>query len=533
MRAYIEAIIRNEHVSKTAEILKFRIMRKTGQQIYATSVVDHVLRNDGNGAYGIFMMLADGNHAFRLNWATSNTSAEIVGIDFWVRATEHPQYSVNTKDMNIVQIVDMIDDMMLSAHMDKEEEIGESAITEASSRSFKDVKQFFESKGYTIEKDPAFTVRRWIVTSEAGRETPIRFIPTVDQMYEELTNLGVEEFIAKYNAAAGPATVRLVGSITPAPIKTSPFDAMFEDPLTEEEIFGLLDKGISDVKSGKSKTLIITGDPGIGKTFTVTKQLAGTNTEAFKGGITSAAALYKLLFINNQAGKILIFDDLDTLFDDKESVNILKGALDTSVDTEVSYISNNTIHPLYYKALSGEVDIEDPDVIRALNDLKIDVQNMNEKRLDVMKMRVMDPYSAAAILPNKFIFVSKVIFISNRYLDELPGAILSRGGTKIEINLTLEEIVKRIGRLLDKIEIPVEPGTPPIGMKEKKAAYEYCLNVLVPYGKIAKIDFRTFFDICRLASGDTPKALWQRWASVMMREAYGTWGGGAVKRKKR
>ena len=117
----------------------------------------------------------------------------------------------------------------------------------------------------------------------------------------------------------------------------------------------------------------------------------------------------------------------------------------------------------------------------------------------------------------------------------MPGAILSRGGTKIEINLTLEEIVRRIGKLLDKIDIPVEPGTPPIGMKEKKAALDYCTKVLVPYGKITKIDFRTFFDICRLASGNTPKELWHRWASVMMKEAYGTWGGGAagLKRKKR
>lgn len=239
-----------------------------------------------------------------------------------------------------------------------------------------------------------------------------------------------------------------------------------------------------------------------------------------------------MLFINNEKGKILIFDDLDVLLEDKECVNILKGALESSANPEVSYISNNTIHPIYYKALTGEYDLEDPKVIESLNALKIDIVNMNEKRLEVMKMRAMDPYSAAAILPNKFAFVAKVIFISNKYLDEIPGALLSRGGTKIEINLTLEEIVKRIEGLLPKLEVPVEAGTPGISMKEKQAAMDYCKKVLIPYGKIKKIDFRSFFDICRLASGDAPKELWHKWASVMLMETYGD-RDTSIKRKKR
>lgn len=267
-------------------------------------------------------------------------------------------------------------------------------------------------------------------------------------------------------------------------------------------------------------------------TFEVTQQLVGTNSESFKGGLTSASALYKMLFINNEKGKILIFDDLDVLLEDKECVNILKGALESSANPEVSYISNNTVHPIYYKALTGEYDLEDPKVIESLNALKIDIVNMNEKRLEVMKMRAMDPYSAAAILPNKFTFVAKVIFISNKYLDEIPGALLSRGGTKIEINLTLEEIVKRIEGLLPKLEVPVEPGTPGISMKEKQAAMDYCKKVLIPYGKIKKIDFRSFFDICRLASGDAPKELWHKWASVMLMETYGN-RDTSIKRKKR
>jgi len=100
------------------------------------------------------------------------------------------------------------------------------------------------------------------------------------------------------------------------------------------------------------------------------------------------------------------------------------------------------------------------------------------------------------------------------------------------VNLTLEEIVKRIENLVEKIDVPVEEGTPPITMKEKMKALDYCNNVLIPYGKIRKIDFRAFFDICRLASGDTPKDLWWKWASVSLSETYGD-RDYSVKRKKR
>ena len=266
--------------------------------------------------------------------------------------------------------------------------------------------------------------------------------------------------------------------------------------------------------------------------FTVTKQLAGVDAESFKGGITSAAALYKLLFINNEKGKILIFDDIDTILEDRECVNILKGALESSNNAEVSYISNNTVHPTYYKVLTDEYDPEDPKVIESLNLLKIDIQGMSPKRLEGMKMRAMDPYQQAAILPNKFTFVSKVIFITNKYLDELPESLKSRGGTKVEVNLTLEEIVRRIERLLPEIEVPVEPGTPPITMKDKKAALKYCNEVLIPYGKIHKIDFRGFFDICRLASSDATTDVWYKWASVSIRESHGE-KDMSIKRKKR
>ena len=266
IKSYFEAAVSSENAGRVIDILKDRIARQTGQQIYATKVVDHIIKSDTGHTYGVFMMLADGNHAIRLNWKSSDTSASISSIDFWVHVSQNPQLSINVEELNIKQIVDTIDDMVHGIKTSSEEVV-ESYVVEASGMTFKDVRLFFNSKGYTIEKDPAFTVRRYIVTHrKSGEQTQIRYIPIMDQMYDEVTSMGIEDFLNKYNAGTTQKSqVRTAAKEVPAEIKSTPFDALFEDPYTEEELFGLLDNGIKDVKSGKSKTLIISGDPGIGK----------------------------------------------------------------------------------------------------------------------------------------------------------------------------------------------------------------------------------------------------------------------------
>ena len=531
LKIILEASVGKGQSARVVEIIKDRIERKTGMSLYPNEAMDTVIRDDGKN-YGIFIMFSDGNHAIRLNWKSAGGTSEVIdSIDFWLKPSANPQYSANTNDMNIVQVINLIDDVIhgISTGSEDEELIEESykkKYFEERSKTFKDVRELLSEKGYHIEKDPAFTVRRYLVTDPKQNVIPIRYTPKMDEMYKEIQSTGIEGFLQKHNAGGTrsdtSSIVKPGGKNEPAPMPEpkGEFDDLFEQPFNEEELFGLLEEGINDVKVGKAKTMIITGDPGVGKSYTVIQRMIGQNAEFFKGGITSASALYKLLFINNEPGKILIFDDLDDLLEDKESANIFKGALDGNPGSEVAYISNNTVHPTYYKVLTGELDAEDPNVIKELNMLKIDIEGMSEKRFEVMQSRAKDPYHASAILPNKFAFDGKVIFISNLYLDEIPGPLRSRASIKVEVNLTLEEIVNRIERLVDDIEVPVEEGTPPVKPKDRRQALKYLKTILVPYGKIPKIDFRDFQAICIRASGNAPWELWTRWASRQLRENY-------------
>jgi hypothetical protein len=106
--------------------------------------------------------------------------------------------------------------------------------------------------------------------------------------------------------------------------------------------FEILDDMTRAVKSGKVRAMIVTGPPGVGKSFGVEKVLAKHDVfanvaqdeklkkyEVVKGAM-SAIGLYAKLYHYKDAKNIIVFDDCDSVLLDDLSLNILKAALDTS-----------------------------------------------------------------------------------------------------------------------------------------------------------------------------------------------------------
>ena len=119
--------------------------------------------------------------------------------------------------------------------------------------------------------------------------------------------------------------------------------------VTDEEImerlrqrFTILDDMTRAVKKGDVRAMIVTGPPGVGKSFGVEKVLAKHDVfadvaqneklkkyEVVKGAM-SAIGLYKKLYEFSDKKNILVFDDCDSVLLDDLSLNILKAALDSS-----------------------------------------------------------------------------------------------------------------------------------------------------------------------------------------------------------
>jgi hypothetical protein len=115
------------------------------------------------------------------------------------------------------------------------------------------------------------------------------------------------------------------------------------------ERFDILEDMTRAVKKGEVRAMIVSGAPGVGKSFGVEKVLAphallsdianDTKLKKFEivKGAMSAIGLYKKLYEYSDKKCILVFDDCDSVLLDDIALNILKAALDTSKKRTISW----------------------------------------------------------------------------------------------------------------------------------------------------------------------------------------------------
>lgn len=132
-------------------------------------------------------------------------------------------------------------------------------------------------------------------------------------------------------------------------------DAHVEDDETVmariEERFGILIDMTKAVIAGDIRAMIVSGPPGVGKSFGIEKelekaslfdQIAGTRvrSEVVKGS-SSAIGLYQTLYKYSDKGDVLVFDDCDSILFDDVSLNLLKAALDSGKNRRISWNSES------------------------------------------------------------------------------------------------------------------------------------------------------------------------------------------------
>jgi hypothetical protein len=219
--------------------------------------------------------------------------------------------------------------------------------------------------------------------------------------------------------------------------------------------FGFVEKLVTMVASGVQPSAVITGEGGLGKTYTVTKTLEShgykdisdladfqvgsiVNTRkcfTMIKGYSTAKGLYRTLFENNKS--IVVFDDCDAVLKDPVALNLLKGALD-------SYGK---------RIISWNADMKDDD------------------------------------LPRSFEFTGRVIFISNMDQDRIDQAIRSRS-MMIDLSMTLDQKIDRMefiaksDEFLPEYDATVKSDALKLIRSIKNECKEISLRTLIAVSKI-------------------------------------------------
>ena len=158
-------------------------------------------------------------------------------------------------------------------------------------------------------------------------------------------------------SADGYTKVATNAEAAEVPAKTSKTKKAVEE--TDAEVierlrgrFNVLHDMTQAVKEGNVRAMIVTGPPGVGKSFGV-EEVLGRNDifdqmaerppkyEVVKGAM-SAVGLYCKLYQYADKGNVVVFDDCDSVLLDDLSLNILKGALDTSKRRKIAWNTDSS-----------------------------------------------------------------------------------------------------------------------------------------------------------------------------------------------
>ena len=130
--------------------------------------------------------------------------------------------------------------------------------------------------------------------------------------------------------------------------------------------FDILESMTQATKEGTVRAMIVTGPPGVGKSFGVDKVLKKEdlfNTLGqkkpkyeFVKGAMSAIGLYCKLYEYADKGNVVVFDDCDSILLDDLSLNILKAALDSSAKRTIHW--NTDSHKLRAEGVPGSFDFK-------------------------------------------------------------------------------------------------------------------------------------------------------------------------------
>jgi hypothetical protein len=258
---------------------------------------------------------------------------------------------------------------------------------------------------------------------------------------------------------------------------TAQADAFKSAPAPVESEFGInqrfsfVEQMVSMIVQKTLPSAVITGEGGLGKSYTVLKSLetagftnitdlanfaVGAKINKAKSytvvkGYSTAKGLYRTLFENN--GMVIVFDDCDSILKDDVAKNLLKGALD-------SYSK---------RYISWNADMRDDD------------------------------------LPKSFEFTGSVIFVSNMAMDKIDQAIRTRA---LCVDLSMSEAQK-----LERMELIAksEDFLPEMSDVAKSQALAFLKEQI---GKIPNMSLRSLIATTKIAA--TGNSDWKNLAKYVL-----------------
>ena len=120
----------------------------------------------------------------------------------------------------------------------------------------------------------------------------------------------------------------------------------FGDFSVLEENYANVEKYIQGICKGEFRSVIVNGPPGVGKSYSVEKylqQYAQADSYKVAAGHMTPLSLYGNLYKYRNVGDVLVLDDIDSVFEKLEGINLLKAAMDTKPVRQINWESSSSV----------------------------------------------------------------------------------------------------------------------------------------------------------------------------------------------
>lgn len=215
-------------------------------------------------------------------------------------------------------------------------------------------------------------------------------------------------------------------------------ETVYSDPKYVFEDIKTLTKFVAQ---GGSKSLIVCGMGGIGKTYEVTSTLRkiygepGAKYTYHSGAKISPRSFYSAVF--RERDMLQVWDEADSILKQDDTVMMLKPALDTSGKPAMEYVTNTL-------PMTGKNEAEIRDYCLQCDEADTLVYTNNPNKLKEGEMT----------FPSKFYFDGQMIFISNMRATEIEDAIKSRS-IFLDVYLSATDVMNRMKTIM-KAQYPDE-----------------------------------------------------------------------------
>ena len=215
-------------------------------------------------------------------------------------------------------------------------------------------------------------------------------------------------------------------------------ETVYSDPKYVFEDIKTLTKFVAQ---GGSKSLIVCGMGGIGKTYEVTSTLRkiygepGDKYTYHSGAKISPRSFYSAVF--RERDMLQVWDEADSILKQDDTVMMLKPALDTSGKPAMEYVTNTL-------PMTGKNEAEIRDYCLQCDEADTLVYTNNPNKLKDGEM----------VFPSKFYFDGQMIFISNMRAAEIEDAIKSRS-IFLDVYLSATDVMNRMKTIM-KAQYPDE-----------------------------------------------------------------------------